>query len=422
MFKRLRIPVVKPALLEQLLLVALALGAATYGRALFNPMQEVVRKSLSLSDNQMAIIQGPGLAMPGVLIAIPLGLAADRYSRPRLLIIFAAAAVLANLLTAFATSFEMLLLARFFMGCATGIAPITISLIADLFPAHQRGRASMSVGFGQLLGISGAFALGGEMASRATAGDEWRISIAWLTVPLVAALIGAFRLREPAREQQGVKWPSIEGLLSELWHVRAKIIALTAAIVLIEIALTIALTWTVPALSRRYLMPFDAIGAATATALLVGGIVGPIAGGLLADWCHRTGGPKRTALFLAVLTILSAPTGLFPVMPTFTAAIIGFLLFESFGLALITIVMTLFTIVFPASVRGLCVGIMLTAASLVSLSLAPGMVSLLAEARGGAGQLGASMAIIAIAASVLAGICVFAGIRHLPATRLDDAA
>src|SRR6185369_13205286 len=98
--------------LFQLALLAVAAWASTYTRVALGPLQEAVKGSLSLSDNQMALAQGMGLALPLALGSVPLGLLADRTSRARMLFIFMVVAPVSCVLTAFASGFTFLLAAR----------------------------------------------------------------------------------------------------------------------------------------------------------------------------------------------------------------------------------------------------------------------------------------------------------------------
>src|SRR5688572_15441195 len=92
----------------QLLLLTLGLTAAVYAKAALGPLQETLRIALSLSDHQIALLQGPALALPITLVSVPLGLAVDRYSRVHLILGGVLLLLVGSLLTAFASSFAML--------------------------------------------------------------------------------------------------------------------------------------------------------------------------------------------------------------------------------------------------------------------------------------------------------------------------
>jgi len=148
----------------QLLLLAFAMAGAGYTRTAISPLQEAMRLALSLSDNQMALLQGPVIGVPVALAAIPLGLLIDRTCRVRLLEVLLVLSVLGSLFTAFASSFSLLLLARGLAGVTgLGIVPVVFSILADLYPPAQRGRAVTVALIGQVAGNSAAFAFGGAL-------------------------------------------------------------------------------------------------------------------------------------------------------------------------------------------------------------------------------------------------------------------
>src|SRR3569833_430159 len=102
----------------QMVLLGIAVMGATYSRTIILPLQEAIRHAYALSDNAIGVLQGPALAIPVVLMAIPIGFLIDRYSRVRLLVLFAAVIVSASFVTVVATNFAMLIAARCFIGLA----------------------------------------------------------------------------------------------------------------------------------------------------------------------------------------------------------------------------------------------------------------------------------------------------------------
>src|SRR6267154_1989062 len=86
--------------LVQLLLLTMAATAAIYARTALGPLQEAIRAAFTLSDNQIALLQGPALALPLVIAAIPLGLVIDRYSRVRVVFVLTVLNLVGSLATA----------------------------------------------------------------------------------------------------------------------------------------------------------------------------------------------------------------------------------------------------------------------------------------------------------------------------------
>lgn len=290
--------------------------AANYARTALGPLQEAMGRDLALSDNQVALLQGPALAIPVVVGAIPLGFVIDRYSRARLLLFLAALDVAGSLLTGLVSSVAALFAARALVGlAATATFTAVLSVVADLFPAHQRGRANTVVSIAQIAGMSAAFALGGALLERGHAESHaWRWAMAEMSGPLVATAALALALREPPRSEVLAVGRSRGGDWQELWDVRGVLGPLLAGVVAVETALGAALTWAAPALSRSLALSPGRVGVVMATALTVSGILGPILGGTLADYCHRRAGVHLTMTVVACLAMAAAAAAVFPVM------------------------------------------------------------------------------------------------------------
>jgi predicted MFS family arabinose efflux permease len=400
----------------QLLLLAAAMAAGGYVRTAVSPLQEAMRLALSLSDNQMALLQGPVIGIPVALAAVPLGLLIDRYSRVVLLRVLVVLSLIGSLLTAFASSLTLMLLARCLTGLTgLGILPVVLSLLADLYAPTLRGRVTTIVVVGQVAGNSAAFALGGALlAMTGTVSEGWRWAMLWMTAPLALILLSMLALREPPRTGLSIKNPSARQVWAELRQYRAVIATLAIGIVLAETAVGAMLIWASPMLSRRFALAPDRIGDIMAMGMLVSGILGPVIGGTLADLCQRSGGPRRTVAVLSALAFVSVPAGLFAFAPG--AGLTSVLLVAAMTIVLAVAVMgmTIFTIVIPNELRGLCMSVLVAAEVLFALAVAPVSVSLLSGALGGLAMIGKSLSIVCVTTSILAAATFAIGRRFFP--------
>jgi predicted MFS family arabinose efflux permease len=400
----------------QLLLLAFAMAGAGYTRTAISPLQEAMRLALALSDNQMALLQGPVIGVPVALAAIPLGLLIDRTCRVRLLEVLLVLSVLGSLFTAFASSFSLLLLARGLAGVTgLGIVPVVFSILADLYPPAQRGRAVTVALVGQVAGNSAAFALGGALLAMSGSEPEgWRWSMLWLNAVLVPILLLSLLLREPNRTGLVIANPTARQIWGELRHYRIVIVVIATAIVLVEIAIGAMLIWGAPMLSRNYGLPPETVGGTMAMGMLLSGVLGPIVGGMLADLCQRTGGPRRTVSVLGGIALVSAPAGLFAFLPGVTGASILLVSVMTIMLVVVVMGMALFTIVIPNELRGLCMSALVAACILSGLAVAPLAVSLLSSAMGGLIMIGKALSIVCVAASLLAAMTFAMGRAYVP--------
>ena len=98
-----------------------------------------IKARLALTDFEMSLVLGPSFALSYAIFGIPLGWAADRFSRR--LVIFCGVFVwaTASLACAFATSFESLMACRVFVGIGeaalfVGAVPVRRWIIHDAMP------------------------------------------------------------------------------------------------------------------------------------------------------------------------------------------------------------------------------------------------------------------------------------------------
>jgi MFS family permease len=398
------------------MLLALVTSAAIYARSAVGPLQEAVRFALAISDNQMAMLQGPALALPFVLAAIPLGILIDRYSRARLIFIFAVSNAGGSLLTAFAPDFASLLVARCIVGfSAQAIWVTSLSLLADLYAPDQRGRATMIVAIGAVVGMSAAFAAGGELLVMLDMGSSgWRRTMLWVTVPLIPIAFSMLAVREPQRIGLAMPKPSTREAWAAFWRCRAVVAPLIAGLALFAIADGAASIWTAPTLSRNFALPPDRTGITVAMVLLVSGVLGPIIGGFLADLCQRSGGPLWTMRAVSVLAFLSIPAGAFAIAPSVASVSILLVVFMTVGVAFNVTVPTLVTIVVPKELRGLCLALVSAGSMLCGFALAPVTVSLLSGSMGGLPMIGQALAWVCVTSSVVGAVTFAVGSRSLP--------
>jgi MFS family permease len=391
-------------------LLALTTFGLSFGRNTLGPLQEALRLSLSLSDDEIALLQGTALALPMGLASIPFGYLADRGSRARLLMLSAAANLLGTLITAVAPNFFVLFCGRCLVGLAiAGMGPAALSFISDLFSPAQRGRATMGMLVGSVAGSSAVFALGGFLIARTGGPDGWRSVMLWLAGPLVLALCLSLLLREPPRGSTNGTERSGRAALSELWRHRSVITPLLVGFVVVNIGDVAALVWAAPTFSRAFAVAPADIGSLMAALLLAAGLLGPVAGGLLSDLCQRFGGPPRTMALLMACAIVSIPAGVFAMAPNVGASFILLFVFMTLGYAISTITITLSIIVIPNELRGVCTALFNMAGGVLGIAAAPLAVSLLSRIMGGPEMIGHALAVTGVATAVMGTIAFALG-------------
>ena len=397
-----------------------------YFRSAIGPLQEGMRASLSFSDNQMALLQGVAMALPMALGAIPIGLLADRVARSRLLRFFIVLSAASCVLSALASGFAALFASRCLAGLASAGTEISaFAMVSDYYAPAERGRASMIVASGEIVGAPVAFALGGTLLVMLQATPamkiagwglaNWRWSLLWMIGLLVPLITSVFFVRDVAYGEAAPKRPSLRAVLPDLWSYRAVGVPVLVARSMIWLADGAVFVWAAPNFARRFGLQPDRVGAIMGVVLLASGLLGPLLGGFISDFCQRRGGPRQTVRVLAILALLSVPTAAFALMPSVGWAAVVLGTFLTLGFTIGTGGVTLSIIVIPSHLRGCYLGLTVTLGALFFVGAAPLMVSMLAGALGGTAMIGQALAMVCATASILGALVFGISVRYFPA-------
>jgi MFS family permease len=295
----------------------------------------------------------------------------------------------------------------------------------DLVASAQRGRATMAIMIGEISGGSAAFAIGGALlvyvsaTPSLTIGSFGLASWAWTLLGMSAVVVIALALftliREPARRDIVVARPPLRKVLPELWKYRRVAVPLQLGRATFLIADGAVLVWGAPLFARKFHLAADRIGFIMAVALLVGGVVGVMLGGVLVDYCQRRpGGSQRAILWLAGIAALTVPASLFSLASSAEWAAVLLTTFLTLGFLVSAVTMALTLIVIPGELRALNLGVTLIVGSVFAVALAPLAVSALSGVLGGDDALPQSLAIVSGVATV-ANAAVFAlSARYFP--------
>jgi predicted MFS family arabinose efflux permease len=160
---------------------------------------EPIRLELHLSDSGIAFLTGVALALFYVVIGIPIATLADRADRRRILAVSLAIWSGMTALCGLARNYWQLLLLRFGVGIGeAGGTPPSTSILADKFPPAQRPMALTLFALGASVGAWLGSSVAGSVAER----GGWRAAFLVLGVPgLLIALLVFFTIREPRRGQ-----------------------------------------------------------------------------------------------------------------------------------------------------------------------------------------------------------------------------
>ncbi|WP_242128208.1 MFS transporter [Sphingobium sp. Sx8-8] len=407
-----------PLLSLSLLIAAFFLGR--FNQSSLYPLQEAMAAAKGLTDNDVALLHGPAFILPFVILSIPVGMAVDRALRAPLLIAALLMGAIGSVATAYADSLATMFQGRALVGLSTSAVTVTaFSMISDIFPAEQRGRAKSAADVAGQIGGSAAFLFGGFLlAARGDGGQGWRSALLIMTMPLVVGAVLLLALREPVRTERQVVGSSTGQMLAELRPCLPLILPLIMGAVLIEIPIIAAFTWGAPILTRSFSLSAAEVGGIMGAILLLSGLAGPILCGLLSDVCYRAGGPRKAIGAVVLLIFVSTPGALFVAAPSAAIAAIILGLFMTCLIGALSMIVTAFTIIIPGQLRGLCLSMLSASAAVGGVALAPLLISWLSVAFGGPAMIGKALACICIPSSLLTCASLLLGMRSL--ARIGD--
>src|SRR5689334_21854297 len=202
-----------------LIVLATSLMGISVGNTILNVALPTLQTELDASASDLQwIADGYLLVYAGLLLAA--GTLGDRFGRRRALVTGLSVFALGSVTAACSDSASALIASRALMGVgAAGIMPTTLSILTNIFPAHERPRAIAIWSAVAGLGVAIGPVTGGWLIEHL----DWR----WIflfNLPLIAVcLAGALALvpesRDPAKPRLDVVGAvlSIAGLSALVW-------------------------------------------------------------------------------------------------------------------------------------------------------------------------------------------------------------
>lgn len=353
-------------------------------RTVFSILLESIKKQFSFSDTQLGLLGGVAFGLFYATLGLPIAWLADRSNRRSIIVAAVALWSAMTALCGLATGFASLFFARLGVGVGeAGGTPPSHSLISDYFPP---GRRAFALGILYLyipLGFVVGFLSGGWLNQF----FGWRTAFVVLGLPGIAvAVVLLLTLREPRRGNSERRvdvgaaprfWSTIGYFLSRssLRH-----IPLGGAVQGIGAFATAV--WLPAYFMRTHGLNSGEAGNWMAVAYGLGGGVGVLAGGYLADLLVRRTGDQRWYAWEATLaSALSAPLFvlLFFTRSSGTAliALVGAMMFAHMHLGAITSMMQSLA---SLRRRALVVAFYLFFVNLISMGVGPVLAGAISDA------------------------------------------
>ncbi len=305
------------------LLLLLGISVFNYGdRYLLSGLVGPIKAEFGVSDGFMGLLLGPAFAVLYSIIAVPIAIFADRYSRINIICAGCVIWSLFTVLSGYADSATSLAAAR--VGVGVGEAAFqapAFSLIAAYFAPHQRGKAfaimALSVYLGQILG----YTAGPKIAAY----DDWRLAFKVMGASgFVVVVLAWLFIREPV--QKRIVSSSTSGdtklqksikFLAELRGIFLKLVkANSYSFMMLGMGLGVMSgvafgAWGPTLFARSYDMTLIDAGASFGSAFSIPAFIGVLGFGALVDHLTKKGYGRAlqlsaVALTLATISILGA--------------------------------------------------------------------------------------------------------------------
>lgn len=264
---------------------------------LFTP----IKKEMSFSDVELALLSSTSFVIFYTLLGIPFGRLADKIERKKMIGFGLAAWSLFSGLTGFATDFWTIFACRVMVGVGEAtLGPAALSLLSDFFPKEMRATAQGIYSSAIAIGSGLAFLLGGWIADAM----GWRYAFYWLGFPGVLVSIFVFLLKEPKRGgNETQREARSEASLKELFKTKTLWLH-HLGYAIFNIGSASIGAWLTVYFARVHKLSLSEIGLWFGIAMMTGGVAGMTLGGYVADWFRKKqiGGRMRVASVSALMS------------------------------------------------------------------------------------------------------------------------
>ncbi len=293
--KRLRVPPT-PGQARFAFTVLLVINVLNYAdRYVLSAVLPKMQLELHLNDLEAGLL-GSSFLIVYALATLPLGVWGDRSVRKNIVSVCVAIWSVATVLAGLARNFAQLFTVRSVLGIGeAGYAPASLSLLGDYFPKAHRGRVLSYWSMGTLLGAAIGFTIGGVIAEQL--GWRWAFYVVGLPGLLCAFL--AWRMAEPARgafdnDEKSEAGAEPEhtlhgGIGKDFGQTLRKLLGIPTYWVLVGALVfsffTIGGTsfWLTKYIVDAFGLRLSMAGLLAGLVLVIGGLVGTVVGGWLAD-------------------------------------------------------------------------------------------------------------------------------------------
>jgi MFS family permease len=393
-------------------------------RLILSMLVTPVKLDLGLSDVQVSMITSTSFAISYSLLGMPLGWAADRWSRRWIIFGGAITWALATIASGFASTYHELLIARVFVGAGeAALLPSAYSLIADGFPQRLLTRATSTFQMAGKVGSATAFGLGGLAIAYATAragldlplhgpAQPWQMVLMMVGAPGLLLAFLVFSFPDPGRRQaKGNVAEPVKPFLRARWQLLVLMLVGTSCLSVCGYSMT---NWVPAYIERRFGWAPVHYG----TALSVMNVISALsllANGWIVDRLFSRGMKDAHLRFYSwlILALLPVVAWMFFAASPW-AFLAGYCLAQFITVPFMVYVSSILALIAPATARARLLGFFLFVFTLIGQGGGPTLVAALTDyVFRDEAKLGYSLAIVVTGGAGIALVCFRMALRYL---------
>lgn len=399
-------------------------------RLILSMLVTPIKADLLLSDVQISLITSTSFAIFYALFGLPLGWAADRFSRRWIifggLMLWASATVACG----FMRSFEGLLFARILVGAGeAALLPAAYSLISDGFSNDKLTLATSTFQMAGKVGSATAFGLGGFAIAFATSlegvdlpihgpAEPWQIVMILVGLPgfLLAPLL--FTFRDPGRrrnpgDRKGAETGKVVAFVRANWQLITLMLIGTSALAICGYSMT---NWVPAYIERRF--GWEPVRYGTALSLMnIIAAASLVANGWIVDRLFARGMKDAHLRFYSWLILALLPVVAYMFFATSPYVFLaGYCVAQFITVPFMVYVSSVMALLAPSDIRARLLAFFLFVFTLLGLGVGPAIVGGLTDYLfQDELKLGYSLAIVVISGAVVALISFRGALRYLSA-------
>ena len=388
-----------------------------------------IKADLLLSDVQVSMITSTSFAIFYAVFGLPLGWAADRFSRRWIIfggvIVWASATVGCG----FARSYEGLLLGRILVGAGeAALLPAAYSLISDGFPRDRLTLATSTFQMAGKIGSAAAFGLGGAAIAYATAragivlpihgpAQPWQMVLMMAGAPGFLLALLVFTFAEPARRGRGagMRAKAAPGAMRAFLRENGRLIGLmlvgTSCLSICGYSMT---NWVPTFIERHYgLKPVQYGWWLSAMNLLAAASL--VASGGVVDRLYRRGMDDAHLRFYSWLILGLSPVIVFTFFaPNVWLFLACYGIMQFITVPFMVYVSSVMALLAPNALRAQLLAMFLFVFTILGLGAGPAIVALLTDhVFRDEAKIGQSLAVVVIGGATIAFLTLRLSLRYL---------